>query len=70
MAFNADDDYFALLGSQGVECFAEFRNPHGEAGLVDVGVCFDAVFIGTVEVELGAGFAEFASELGCGEDGD
>jgi hypothetical protein len=37
-----------------------------------VGVGFDAVaiFVVSVEVEFGAGLAEFASELGCGEDGD
>jgi hypothetical protein len=38
-----------------------------------VGVGFDAVavfIVGVVEVEFGAGLAEFASELGCGEDGD
>jgi hypothetical protein len=37
-----------------------------------VGVGFDAVaiFVVSVEVEFGAGLAEFASELGCGEDWD
>lgn len=35
-----------------------------------MGVGFDAVFVVGVEVELGAGFAQLASELGCGEDGD
>jgi hypothetical protein len=70
MALNADDDYFASLGPQSVERFAKFWDPHGEARLINVGVCFDAAIIVGVEVEFGAGLAEFASELGCGEDGD
>ena len=35
-----------------------------------MGVGSDAAFILGVEVEFTAGFAQFASELGCGEDGD